>query len=93
MNNNETNLVNILEESMEDNSTQPVQSTPKRRGRPPKVERDIFIEMWNKAPSLSSVADALGMPVTSVSVKASGMRKQGAKLKRFARGRKAKVKS
>ena len=64
-----------------------------RRGRPPKVERAIFIEAWNKGTDLNSVAAALGMNRTSASVKASQMRKGGASLKRFARGRKAKVKA
>ena len=67
--------------------------TKPRRGRPPKVERAIFIEAWNKGTDLNSVADALGMNRTSASVKASQMRKGGASLKRFARGRKAKVKA
>ena len=65
----------------------------KRRGRPPKVERDIFIQMWNKSRNLNDVAAALGMPITSVSVKASLMRKGGAHLKKFRRGRKAKAKA
>jgi predicted transcriptional regulator len=66
--------------------------TPKKRGRPAKVEREIFIQTWNKGANLNAVAEALGMPTTSVSVKASLMRKGGAKLKKFRRGRKAKVK-
>ena len=70
----------------------PVAAAPKKRGRPAKVERDIFIQTWNKGINLNAVAEALGMPTTSVSVKASLMRKGGAKLKKFRRGRKAKVK-
>ena len=60
-------------------------AAPKKRGRPAKVERDIFIQTWNKGINLNAVAEALGMPTTSVSVKASLMRKGGAKLKKFRR--------
>ena len=66
---------------------------PKKRGRPAKVDKEIFIQMWNKGRNLNDVAAALGMPTSSVSVKASLMRKSGVRLKKFTRGRKAKVKA
>lgn len=64
---------------------------PKRRGRPPKVEKDRFIEMWNSSANLGEVADALGISKMSASVRASNLRKAGAELTEFKRGRKAKV--
>ena len=63
----------------------------KRRGRPPKVEKDRFIEMWNSSANLSAVADALGISKMSASVRASNLRKAGAELNQFKRGRKAKA--
>ena len=66
--------------------------TKKPRGRPAKVEKDIFIQMWNNATSLNDVASTVGMPSTSVSVKASLLRKSGHQLKKFRRGSRAKVK-
>lgn len=58
------------------------------RGRPPKVEKAIFMEMWNKADSLGEVAGLLGMSKASCSVRASNLRKQGYDILPFARGRK-----
>lgn len=70
----------------------PAAHTVKRsRGRPAKVEKQIFIDAWNGAADLNEVAMMLGMPTTSASVKASQLRKTGCELKRFARGRKQKV--
>ena len=80
-------------ETTEELQTEEVVEVKARRGRPPKVESAIFIEAWNKAVDLNSVAVALGMAPTSASVKASQMRKHGAALKRFRRGRRAKVKA
>ena len=85
---------------MDNNNTQDIESnvneetktTAKKRGRPAKVEKDIFIQMWNNATSLNDVAASVGMPSTSVSVKASLLRKSGHQLKKFRRGRRAKVK-
>ena len=63
----------------------------KRRGRPPKVEKDRFIEMWNTSANLGDVAEALGISKMSASVRASNLRKAGAELNQFKRGRKAKA--
>lgn len=62
----------------------------KRRGRPPRVSREMFEEMWNNASSLEGVAMCLGMSKAACSVKASNLRKQGCDLPQFTRGRKAK---
>lgn len=70
----------------------PVAHTVKRpRGRPAKVDKQVFVEAWNNAQDLNEVASMLGMPMTSASVKASQLRKSGHELKRFTRGRKHKV--
>ena len=62
-----------------------------KRGRPAKVEKQIFIDVWNKASNLNEVAAMLGMPRASVSVKASNLRKTGCNLKMFRRGRRRKT--
>jgi len=70
----------------------PVAYTVKRgRGRPAKVAKQIFIDVWNSSENLNDVAATLGMPPTSVSVKASNLRKKGCDLKLFTRGRKRKT--
>ena len=61
---------------------------PKKRGRPEKVSKDIFQEVWNKCETLDEVAETLGLPRTSVSVKASNMRKLGCTMKRMKKARK-----
>jgi len=61
---------------------------PKKRGRPEKVSKDIFREVWNKCETLDEVAETLGLPRTSVSVKASNMRKMGCTMKRMKKARK-----
>mgnify|MGYP003153006407 FL=1 len=61
---------------------------PKKRGRPEKVSKDIFQEVWNKCDTLDEVAETLGLPRTSVSVKASNMRKLGCVMKRMKKARK-----
>lgn len=61
------------------------------RGRPAKVEKAIFVEMWNKATSLSEVSVLLGMSKASCSVRASNLRKQGCELRPFQRGRKKMI--
>jgi len=61
---------------------------PKKRGRPEKVSKDIFQEVWNKCETLDEVAETLGLPRTSVSVKASNMRKMGCTMKRMKKARK-----
>lgn len=66
------------------------QVTKPGRGRPAKVDKQVFIEAWNNASDLTEVASMLGMPRTSASVKASQLRKSGCELKLFPRGRKNK---
>jgi len=66
----------------------------KKRGRPVKVQNEIFVEMWNAAlesGSLGEVAASLGISAASCSVKASNMRKAGFDLPQFKRGRPKKV--
>ena len=66
----------------------------KKRGRPAKVDNEIFVEMWNAAlegGSLQEVAGSLGISPASCSVKASNMRKAGFDLPQFKRGRPKKV--
>jgi len=66
----------------------------KKRGRPAKVQNEIFVEMWNAAldgGSLREVAASLGISPASCSVKASNMRKVGFNLPQFKRGRPKKV--
>ena len=79
-------------QNTESNVNEETKTKAKKRGRPAKVEKDIFIQMWNNASSLNDVAASVGMPSTSVSVKASLLRKSGHELKKFRRGRRAKVK-
>ena len=79
-------------QNTESNVNKETKTKAKKRGRPAKVEKDIFIQMWNNASSLNDVAASVGMPSTSVSVKASLLRKSGHELKKFRRGRRAKVK-
>ena len=62
-----------------------------RRRPRKKISNDIFMEVFNKAGSLKEAAQLLGLPVNSVSVKASNLRKTGCNVKRFRRGRKKKV--
>jgi len=69
--------------------TQPAQ--PKKRGRPEKISKDMFTEAWNKCDSLKEVAELLGVPALSASVKASNLRKTGRDLKLYKRGAKRKT--
>ena len=88
MNNQEPMIDVVLEQ---EEPAIPVAHTVKRgRGRPAKVEKQIFIDVWNNSENLNEVAQSLGMPTTSVSVKASNLRKTGCELKMFRRGRKRK---
>jgi hypothetical protein len=66
---------------------------PKRRGRPPKVEKERFVEMWNSSANLDEVSQALGISKMSASVRASNLRKAGTELTQFRRGRKTKPKA
>ena len=72
----------------------PETKVPKKRGRPAKVQNEIFVEMWNAAlidGSLKEVAASLGISPASCSVKASNMRKAGYNLPQFKRGRPKKA--
>lgn len=98
MNVNNNNEPNMFETTMEtipmiatDEAITPTGEHPKKRGRPAKVEKQIFIDVWNKASNLNEVASMLGMPRASVSVKASNLRKTGCNLKMFRRGRRRKT--
>ena len=64
---------------------------PKKRGRPAKVEKEIFIEMWNKSANLDEVSSLLNISKSSCSVRASNLRKQGNELRQFTRGRKRRA--
>jgi len=71
-----------------------IEQPKKKRGRPSKVQNEIFVEMWNAAldkGSLGEVAASLGISAASCSVKASNMRKAGFDLPQFKRGRPKKV--
>ena len=87
----ENNFVGPIEIPTDEGRTPEGEKPKRKRGRPAKVEKQIFIDVWNKASNLNEVAAMLGMPRTSVSVKASNLRKTGCNLKMFRRGRKAKV--
>jgi hypothetical protein len=76
------------------NKTQKV--TGKRgRGRPPIVEDNDFITIWNAATeqgkNLQQVAVDLGIAPASASVRASLLRRKGNNLNQFRRGRRKKV--
>ena len=70
------------------------EQTKKKRGRPAKVQNEIFVEMWKAAlaeGSLGEVAASLGISAASCSVKASNLRKAGYDLPQFKRGRPKKA--
>ena len=68
----------------------PIQAElPKKRGRPAKIQKQMFVEMWNGSTNLNAVAETLGISKLSCSVRASNLRKEGVNLNRFKRGRKA----
>jgi len=74
------------------NNPETTEAAPvKRRGRPPKIDQSIFIEMWNKSASLDEVASLLGISKPSCSVRASNLRKAGCDLRQFVRGRKRRA--
>jgi len=78
----------------EEQETKTMDPPMKKRGRPPKVQNEIFVEMWTAAldkGSLSEVAASLGTSPASCSVKASNLRKAGYDLPQFKRGRPKKV--
>jgi hypothetical protein len=61
----------------------------KKLGRPAKIQKQMFVEMWNGSTNLNEVAETLGISKLSCSVRASNLRKEGVNLSRFKRGRKA----
>tara|TARA_R110002060_G_scaffold35005_1_gene45860 strand:+ start:296 stop:700 length:405 start_codon:yes stop_codon:yes gene_type:complete len=63
---------------------------PKKRGRPEKVSKNMFAKAWNNCNSLKELAELLGVPKLSASVKASNLRKTGRYLKKYKRGAKRK---
>ena len=68
---------------------EPIQVVPaKKRGRPAKIQQDMFVEMWNGSTNLNEVAETLGISKLSCSVRASNLRKAGHNLRAFKRGRK-----
>jgi len=74
--------------------TPEIEQPKKKRGRPAKVQNEIFVEMWKAAldnGSLAEVAGSLGISAASCSVKASNMRKAGFDLPQFKRGRPKKA--
>tara|TARA_R110002051_G_scaffold249157_1_gene308623 strand:- start:38 stop:388 length:351 start_codon:yes stop_codon:yes gene_type:complete len=79
-------------ESYSNHRAQAVQDIlPKKRGRPEKVSKEMFTEAWNNCNSLKEVAELLGVPALSASVKASNLRKTGRNLKMYKRGAKRKT--
>ena len=95
---NETNNMNTeptiivdLEELAREVAQPMLPAQPKKRGRPEKVSKDMFTEAWNKCDSLKEVAELLGVPALSASVKASNLRKTGRDLKKYKRGAKRKT--
>jgi outer membrane biosynthesis protein TonB len=89
---NENQMNEKNENQMNEKNEDQKKETP-RRGRPPKVEAKIFLEVWEASSSLQDVAQSLGMSKTSASVKASNLRKSGCELRRFRRGRVPKKKA
>ena len=86
---NETNTILVDLEELAREVAPPQQ--PKKRGRPEKVSKEMFTEAWNNCNSLKEVAELLGVPATSASVKASNLRKTGRYLKLYKRGAKRKL--
>jgi len=83
-----------LPQAAHDLIAEQIEPPKKKRGRPAKVQNEIFVEMWNAAlenGSLGEVAASLGISAASCSVKASNMRKAGYDLPQFKRGRPKKV--
>lgn len=83
----------VLPEQAE-NTAEDLAKPKKKRGRPAKVQNEIFIEMWKAAlaeGSLGEVAATLGISAASCSVKASNLRKAGYDLPQFKRGRPKKA--
>tara|TARA_Y100000310_G_scaffold301784_1_gene338557 strand:- start:151 stop:441 length:291 start_codon:yes stop_codon:yes gene_type:complete len=81
----------LIDESKTEVATPVAHAVKRPRGRPAKVEKQIFIDAWNNSTNLNEVASMLGMPTTSASVKASQLRKSGCELKMFRRGRRKKT--
>jgi hypothetical protein len=88
--NTEPTIIVDLEELAREVAQPMLPAQPKKRGRPEKVSKDMFTEAWNKCDSLKEVAELLGVPALSASVKASNLRKTGRDLKKYKRGAKRK---
>lgn len=56
-----------------------------KKGRTPSVDYAEFVKLWVSSESASSVAEELGIKVTSASAIANRLRKKGVDLKRFPR--------
>ena len=94
MNSGKENNSVILTQAAHELTAEQIEQPKKKRGRPAKVQNEIFVEMWNAAlenGSLGEVASSLGISAASCSVKASNMRKAGFNLPQFKRGRPKKV--
>ncbi len=89
--NTEPTIVVDLEELAREVAQPVLLTQPKKRGRPEKVSKDVFTEAWNNCSSLKEVAELLGVPALSASVKASNLRKAGRNLKLYKRGAKRKT--
>ncbi|HAW20179.1 MAG TPA: hypothetical protein DCX14_08360 [Flavobacteriales bacterium] len=66
----------------------------KKRGRPPKVSNEIFVDIWIsciESGGLQEIAHRLGISTACAAVKASNMRKKGYDLPFLKRGRPRKV--
>ena len=72
-----------------------IKKTKRGRGRPPIVEDNDFITIWNAATeqgkNLQQVAVDLGIAPASASVRASLLRRKGNNLNQFRRGRRKKA--
>lgn len=85
----------LEEEAKQDLNKETIEAKPKRgRGRPPKTEAGVFVEVWNAAVingTLQDVANSLGISPACAAVKASNMRKEGYDIPQFKRGRRKKA--
>lgn len=89
--NTEPTIIVDLYKEEETQAQRAVTKPIRKRGRPEKVSKDVFTEAWNNCSSLKEVAELLGVPALSASVKASNLRKSGRHLKLYKRGAKRKT--
>ena len=57
----------------------------KKNGRPSAVSYDQFVKLWRTEASVGAVAKKLGIKANSASAIANRLRKNGVKLRKFAR--------